>query len=163
MGKNFDRMSSHFDRQDKKLGERTEKMRQTHRYLAGLEHKARQPRLATEVDVESDTKTRKHTEGAAAADRVNNRDSSSARDDDGPTNLISFGMIAEPLAPEKCIGDALVNNGAEAPKPHLPSIEVRMLSSAAGDLLPAGTASAAMRTIFPLPLLSWVICEAKET
>ena len=65
-------------------------------------------------------------------------------------------MIAEPLlmALKKCIGDALVNEGAEAPKPHLPLVEVRILTSTAGGLLPAGTASSAMRTIFlPTPLL----------
>ena len=61
-------------------------------------------------------------------------------------------MIAEPLTPEKCIGDAMVKKGAEAPKPHLPPIEVRMLLYAVGDLLPAGTASTAMRATFTRPL-----------
>ena len=64
-----------------------------------------------------------------AADRAKHRDRSSARVDDGPTCLTSFGMIAEPLlmASEKCVGDALVNIGAEAPKPHLPPMAVHAI------------------------------------
>ena len=77
--------------------------------------------------------------------------------DEGPTSLTSFGMIADPLAPEKCIGDALVNNGTEAPKQYLPAIEVRLLSSATGGLLPTDTTSTAMRTIFPRPPPSWTL------
>ena len=108
-----------------------------------------------EADVEIDTKISKRMEDAAA-DRVKSEDSSSARVDDGPTSLTSFGMVVEPLlvAPEKCVGDAFVNEGAKVPKPHLPPVEVRMLPSAAGGLLLAGTASAVMRTIFfQTPLL----------
>ena len=86
--------------------------------MAVLQHEAQQPRLATEAEVQTDKKTRKRTEDAAAG-QAKNGNSSSARVDDGPMNLISFGMIAEPLllTPEKCMGDALVNKGAEAPKP----------------------------------------------
>ena len=71
-------------------------------------------------------KTRKRTEDAAA-DRVKNGDIASARVDDGPTSLTSFGTISEALlmALEKFIGNAMVSKGAEAPKPHLPSVEVR--------------------------------------
>ena len=57
-------------------------------------------------------------------------------------------MIAELLltAPEKCIGDVLVDKVAEAPKPHLHLMEVvGMLSSATGGLLPAGTASTTIK------------------
>ena len=68
-----------------------------------------------------------------------NGDSSSARVDDDPTSLTSFIVIAEPPAPEKSIGDALVDKGAEAPKSCLSTIEMRT-PTAAGDLLPAGTA-----------------------
>ena len=64
-------------------------------------------------------------------------------------------MIAEPPAPEEYNGDALVNNGAEAPKPHLPPMEVRMLSSVTGGLSPTGTASTAIRTILSPPPPSW--------
>ena len=76
------------------------------------------------------------------------------RVDDGPTSLINFGMIAELLAPEKCMKDALVNKGTEAPKLHLPSVEMRMLSSAAGSLLLTGPASTVMRTTISRPLPS---------
>ena len=77
-----------------------------------------------EAGVDPDMKARKRTEGAAV-DRVKNGDSVSARIDDGPTCLTSFGMIAEPLlkAPEKCIGDALVNKGTQAPKPQFSPME----------------------------------------
>ena len=80
------------------LVELTEEMRATNQRLAGLEHEARQPRLAMEADVETDKTTRKRTEGAPAADRAkHNRDSSSAKKaNDGPTSLTSFGKIAEP-------------------------------------------------------------------
>ena len=79
----------------------------TNERLTGLKHEARQPRLATETDVETNTKFRERTEGATAADRAKHiEDSSSARTrgDDGPTSLTNFGKIAEPpLAPKKCI------------------------------------------------------------
>ena len=114
-----------------------------------------------EANKEIDTKTSKRTEGAAAEDEKNGG-ISCARVADGPTSLTSFG-IAEPLlmAPEKCIGEALVNEGAEGPKPHLPPVEVRMLPSAAGGLLPTDIATTAMRTIFP-PLPLWSFCPTEE-
>ena len=56
-----------FDISDSQFDDLTEK---TSQRLAGLGHEARQPRLATEPDVEPDTKTRKRTEGTSAADRV---------------------------------------------------------------------------------------------
>ena len=135
----------------------TEKMTITNQRLAGLEYETRQPHLATEANVETGKKARKRTEGAAAADRANrDGDSSSARRvDDDPRSLTSFGKIAEPsLAPEKCIGDALISKGGEAPKPHISPVEMRMLSSTAGGLLPASIAFIVMRTIFPRPLFS---------
>ena len=64
-------------------------------------------------------------EGATAADRIkHNGDSfSTKRVDDGPKRLTSFGKLAEPsLAPEKRIGDTLVDKGAEVPKPYLPPV-----------------------------------------
>ena len=71
-------------------------------------------------------KTSKRAEDAAA-DRAKNGDIAPARVDDGPTSLTSFGMISEALlkALEKFIGDAPVSKGAQAPKPHLPFVEVR--------------------------------------
>ena len=76
-------------------------MRVARQRLAGLAHEALQLCLAKEADVESDTKTRRRTEGASAADRVKSGDISSTRVDGGPTSLTSFGLIAEPPAPEK--------------------------------------------------------------
>ena len=67
--------------------------------LAGLQHQVQQLRLATEADAKTVKKTRKRTEGAAAYG-VKNENNSSARLDDGPTSLTSFGNIAEPPAPE---------------------------------------------------------------
>ena len=133
MDKNLDRTRSHFDRHDKKLEDLTGMMRATNQRLADLQHQAQQPRLATEADVDPDTKTRNRTEGAAV-DQAKHGNSSSARVDDGPTSLTNFGMIDKPLllAPEKCIGGTLVNQGAQASKPHFPPVEVCMLSSAAG-------------------------------
>ena len=76
----------HFDQQDEKLDELTKKMRETRQRLAGLEQEARQPRLATEGDVEPDTRIYKRTEDAAA-DRVKHiGDSSSAKVYIGPTS-----------------------------------------------------------------------------
>ena len=86
-------------------------------------------------------------------------DSTSAKVDGGPTRLTSLGMIAEPPA-LPCRDDALVNKGAEAPKPCLSPMEVRT-PTAAGSLLPAGTVSTAMKTIFPPPPL-WDFCPTEE-
>ena len=94
-----------------------EKAREKRQRLAGLEHEARQLRLATEAEVVTDTKTRKYTE-AAPADRAKHiGDSSSAKKVDiGPTSSTSFGMKAEPPAlPLR--DDALVDKDAAAPKP----------------------------------------------
>ena len=55
-----------FVKSDRKSDELTEKMRAVRQRLAGLEQDARHPRLATEADVPTDTKTRKRTEDAAA-------------------------------------------------------------------------------------------------
>ena len=112
-----------------------------------------------EADVELNTKTRKRTEDASGADRVENEDNSSTeRVNGGPTSLTSFGMIAEPPDPEKSIGNALIDKGAEAPKPCLPPVEMRT-PTATGGLLPAGTAPTAMRVIFPRPLFFWSLGE----
>ena len=56
----------------------------------------------------------------------------------------------------------MVNDGAEAPKPHFPLEELWMISSAAGGLLPAGIASTTLRIIFSLPPLSWGLCKAQK-
>ena len=148
-------MKSHFDQ----LDELMEKAREKNQRLAGLEHAAWQPRLATGANVETNTKTCKRTKDAVA-DRVMNGDSSSARrvKTYGPTSSTSFGMEAEPPA-SSMRGHALVDKGAAAPKPCLSPVEMRTLT-AAGGLLPAGTASITTRTIFHQPPL-W-FCPTKE-
>ena len=96
-GEKFDqqlnRVKIHFDQ----LGERMEKMRGTNQRLVGLDHEARQPRLATEADVETNTKTRKRMEDVAAH-RVFNGDNASARrvHTYGPTSLTSVGVKLNP-------------------------------------------------------------------
>ena len=133
-------------------------MRASSQRLADLLHGAQQPRLAMEADVETDKKTRKRTEDAAA-NRMKNGGSSSARIDDGPTSLTSFGMIAKFLlmTPEKCIGDVLVDTDAEAPTPYLPPMEMRMLLSTSCGLLSTDTACTAMKTCFSPSPLSWTL------
>ena len=127
-------------------------MKTTDQHLAGAEHDARQPRFATEADVATDKKTRKRAEDAAA-DQAKHGDSRSAKSvDNGPTSSTTFSMIARPPALPRSI-DVLVDKGAAAPKPRLSSVEMRTLT-AAGGLLPTGTASTAIRTIFPRPFFS---------
>ena len=54
--KSFDKLEKSLDR----MSEITDRsLRATDQRLAGLEHDARQPRLATEADAKSDSKTRK--------------------------------------------------------------------------------------------------------
>ena len=110
-----------------------------------------------EADVKPNTKTRKRTENAAA-DQAKHGDSSSAkRVDAGLTSSTSFGMIPEPpTLPRR--DDALVDKGAEAPKPCISPVKMRTLT-AAGGLLPACTASTAMMTIFSRALPSWTLGE----
>ena len=67
-------------------------------------------------------------------------------------------MNAEPSALPRW-DDVLVDKGAAAPKPCLSPVEMRTLT-AAGDLLPAGKASAATRIIYYQPRL-WY-CPTKE-
>ena len=113
-------------------------MKATDQLLAILERDAPQLRLATEADVPTDKKTRKRAEDASADQAKHGDSCSTKRAHAGPTSLTSFSK------------DVFADKGAEAPKPHLPPVEVRMLPSAAGRQMSAGTASTAMRTIFPL-------------
>ena len=139
---------SHFDQ----LDELIENTRETNQCLAGLEDDTRQPRLAMETDVMSKKKTRKRTEDAVA-DRAMSRDSSFAQVDHDAMCLISFGDdYTEPPTLPCCRDNALVDKGAEAPKPCFSLVEMRMLT-AAGGLFPAVTASTATRSIFHQPPL----------
>ena len=115
-----------------------------------------------EADVTIDTKTRKRTEGAAAAERVISGNNSSAQVDTDPIRLTSFGD--DPPGPPALHGsrdDALEDEGAEAPKPCLSPVEMRTQTVACG-LFRADTASTAMRTIFSRPLPSWTFEETKK-
>ena len=106
-----------------------------------------------EADVKSDTKTHKRTEDAAA-DRAKHGDkSSSARVDPDPMCLTSFGDDSTEPPALPCMDDAMIDKGAEAPKPRLSPVEMHTLT-AAGGLLPTGTASTARRTVFPRSLFS---------
>ena len=68
--------------------------------------------------------------------------------------LTSFGDDStEPPALPPCRDDAMVDKDAAASKTYLSPVEMRT-ATAAGDLLPAGIASTALRTIFSRPLLS---------
>ena len=99
--------------------------------------------------------------GDAAANRAKHGDNSSS--DQGPTRLTSFGddstvSLALSII---CRNEALVDKSAEAPKSCLSPVEM-CTPTAAGGLLPAGTASTVMRTIFPPPPLIWNFCPTEE-
>ena len=158
----FLKETSHFDHE---RFQDTEEKSKTNQHLAGLQQKARQSRLATEADAESDTKTRKRTEDAAA-DRRMNGDSSSASVVEGPTSLTSFGIIVN----FRLLKNALVTPwSTKALKRqnrilypwryacyHPPPV-------AYCSLLFADTVSTAMRAIFHRPLFSWSLGqETKE-
>ena len=90
--------------------------------LTRLEHDARQPRLAMEADRPANTKTRERTEGAATVAQAKHGDSCSADQiDPEPMCSTSFGDdCTGPPAPP-CSGEnALVDNGAAAPKSCFP-------------------------------------------
>ena len=106
-----------------------------------------------EADGPADAKSRGRTEGATTAVQAMHGDNFSAsRVDPGPkTNSTSFGVKAEPPAlPRR--DDVLVENGAEAPKSCLPSLEMRS-PTAAGGLLPTCETSTATKIIFNQPPL----------
>ena len=69
----------------------------------------------------------------------------------------STGPLALPCSRD----EALVDNGAATPKPRLSPVEMRT-PTAAGGLLPAGTASTVMRIIVPRPFFSWSLGETKK-
>ena len=133
-------------------------MRETRQRSASLEQDARQPRLATEANKPTDTKTRKHMEDAAA-DQTKYGDSCSAkRVQVGPRSSTTFGMRAEPPAlPRR--DDVLVDKGATMPKPCLTPVETHTLTDA-GDFLPTSKASTATRIILYQPS-SW-FCQTED-
>ena len=154
-------MKSHFGQQERKLDELVEEVREIKRRLAGFEQDARQLRLAMEADVPSDTKTRVRTESTATAvEAMHGENVSANRVDPNPKRSTSFGNDSTgPTALPRLRDDALVGNSAAAPKPCLSTLKMRT-TTAAGDVLPAGTTSRATRTTSDQPLL-W-FCPTKE-
>ena len=155
----FDRMD---DRWNKKLDEISDEMRKMDQHVTRLEHGARQPRLAMEADGPEDTtKTRERTEGAATAVQAMRGDRFSARRvEPGPTtNLISFGVKAEPPA-LPCRDVSVVECSAAASESCLPSMEMSS-STAAGGLVPTGEASTASETTLNEPPLRF--CPTEKT
>ena len=122
--------------------------------LTRPEYDARQPLLAMEADGPVKTKTRERTENAATAVQAMYGDSCSANQFDLDLMCCtSFGDdCAVPPAPTYSWENALVDNGAAAPKSCLPSGEMRS-PTAAGGLLPTGKASIATKTPFNKPPL----------
>ena len=115
-----------------------------------------------EADGPAKTKTSEHTEGAATAVQAMHGDSCSAdRVNPDPMCSTSFGDdCTGPPAP-LCSGEnALVDNGAAAPKFCLPSLKMRS-PTAAGGLLPTGEASIATMTTDNQPPLR--LYSTKET
>ena len=122
-----------------------------------LEQDARQRRYAMEAD-ETNTKTRKRTEGAAIAVQAMRGDSCTTEQkvQDGPKTSITFGVEAEP-SDLPCRDDVLVEGGDAAPRSCLPSLEMRSLT-AAGGVLPTGEATTATRTTYKRATSS-VLCD----
>ena len=147
---------------DKLLREYKEDWRSMDQRSTRLKHDARQPRLAMETDGQADTKTRERTEDAAAAIQAMQGDSCSAnRVDPDPMYSTSFGddctgPPAFPCSKE----DALVDNGAAAPKSCLAPLEI-CTTTAAGGLLLTGETSAATKTTFNYSTI-W-FCQTDET
>ena len=144
-------IKSHFDQM-------VEAMRETDQRLASLEHDAWQPRLPMKADEQVDTKTRERTEGTATTVQAMHGDSCFAnRVDPNPMYSTSVGddRTGPPVPP--CSGEnALVDDGAAAPKSCLPPLEMRTTTTA-GGLLPTGETSAATKITFnqsPLRLYS---------
>ena len=85
-------MKSCFDKQEKKWGEMTEKIRVMIQRVSSLEQDSRQPRPTMVADGQADTKTRERTEGAATAVQAMHGDSCSANwVDPDPMCSTSFG------------------------------------------------------------------------
>ena len=132
----------------REMDEISEEIRGTSQRLASLEHDARQPRLAMEVDGQADTETRERTAGAATAVQAIHGDSCSAnRVDSGPkTTSTSFGVKTDPPA-LPCRDDVLVDKGSAVPKSCISPLET-CTTLAAGGLPPTGETSTATKNTF---------------
>ena len=85
----------------------------------------------------------------AASDGGKFGDISCARVDGNPKSWASLSDTAEPSAPEKNIGGALVDEDTQAPKLRLSPAKMRT-STATGGLLYGGSASKAENHISPI-------------
>ena len=155
-------MEEAFDRWDKKLDEISDEMKKMDQHVTRMEHGARQPRLAMEVDGQASTRTRERTEGAATAVQAMRGDCFSARRvEPGPTtNSTSFGVKAEPPA-LPCRDNVVVESGPSASESCLLSMEMRS-STAAGGLVPTGEASTASETTLNEPPLRFCLTEKTD-
>ena len=99
----------------------------------------------------------------AAADDEKHGDISSDQINDDPTRLTSFGdESTEPPAPTISSDNALIDKDAEAPKPCISPVEMRMLISPASRLQHVDSDRTTLRNIFsPHPLL-WSFWETIE-
>ena len=142
------------DKSDRKLDELTENLKRANQRVASLEQDARQPHHAIEVDVPEYKKTRESKEGAAAAVQAMHEDSFAANwVDPDPKRSIRFGDDFTGLPAVFCSrDDALVGNGAAAPKSCLSPLEMRTPTAADG-LLSTGKTSTATRNTFDQPPL----------
>ena len=131
LDKLLDIMRSYFDQQDIRFEESMEKNK-NNQCQARLQYQAHQPPLAAMADANQDRKTREREEDVAIDERLG--DISSVRFDD-PISQTSLGDSAEPSeAPEKNNGNALVDEGTEAPKPWLSLVEMSTSTTASGLL-----------------------------
>ena len=155
----LDSIKRHFDQQEKKLDEFMEMVDQR---VASLEQDAQQLRLAMEKAGPADTKTCEHTEGAAKAVQAMHGDTCPAnRADPDPTCSTSFGdHCTGPPALLCSRENALVDNGAAAPKSCLSPLEMRSPTTA-GGLLSTVKTSTATKITFDHPTL-W-FCLTEET
>ena len=129
--------------------------------LAGHEQDARQPCLAIEADVPSDTKTHKRMEDAIAVQAKHEGSCSASQVDPNPMCLTNYGddFTRSPTLP--CSrNNALVDNGVATPKSCLSPVEMRTLTAASG-VLPAGKASTTTRITYHQPG-RW-FCATKDT
>ena len=157
----FDGMDSCLDRWNSKLDEISDETRVVDEHVTSLEHGARQPRLAIEVNGYANTKTQEGTEGSANAGQAMRGDSCTAEQkvQDGPKTSITLGVEVEPPG-LPCREDVLVEDGATAPKSCLPSLGMRTATAADG-LVPTGKTSTATETNFNQPPLRF--CSTEET
>ena len=145
------------------MDEPLEEMRATDQRLASLEQDAQWPCLAMGADVQADQKTRERTEGTAttAVQAKHGESCSANRVGSDPMCSISFGDDSiGPRGLSYSRDNALVGNGAAAPKSCFSPVEI-CSPTASGGLLLADKASTTTRITFYEPRLR--SCPTEET